>query len=126
MTDQPAAPQSGAEENRITTIDGLKTEQTRQAGVLDRLLQLVEGGEHQAASTTGDVHAAGQQRVEDRLDRPSRIQDEIQQAIRAVQADQQHEADHARLRQPPAETTPREVMVKGKARLQRRMFGADT
>jgi hypothetical protein len=126
-------PPADPEAARITTIDDLKTEQAHQAGVLDQLLALVKGEGGQAEGLKADAHTAAQGRVDARLDRPSVVQDQMRQAVRDVQAEaarQQAEADHRaehdRLKQPPpAETAPREVVVRGKARLQRVMFGAD-
>jgi hypothetical protein len=132
----PAGPSSAApdpEAARITTIDELATEQNRQAGVLDELLAIVKGEGAQAQGVQADAHTAARGRVDARLDRPSMVQDQMRQAVRDVQAEaarQQaeaaHNAEHDRLKQPPpAETAPREVVVRGKARLQRFMFGAD-
>jgi hypothetical protein len=126
MADQPGNEQSPAgdtETQRITTIDDLKTEQARQAGVLDELLSLVKGGEREA-------HGAAQQHVEHRLDDPGHL-DEIKKAIRDVNAEQAaaqaqaaHDAEHGRLRQQQAEPEkpPREAMQTWKAKLQHRMF----
>jgi hypothetical protein len=119
-------PPADPEAARITTIDDLKTEQARQAGVLDQLLAIVKGEGGQAEGVKTDAHQAAQDRVDARLDRPSLVQDQMRQAVRDVQAEADHKAEHDRLKQPPpAETAPREVVVRGKARLQRALFGAD-
>lgn len=122
-----------AEEDRITTIDELRAEQDRQAGVLDELLGLVRGGQQHGQRGVRTAHDADREMVDRRLDRGSRVQDEMRQAVRDVRAEEQaeearrqHDADHARMRQQPEpEQQPREVMVSGKARLQRLLFGAD-
>jgi hypothetical protein len=126
VADQPAgneqSPAGDAETARITTIDDLKTEQARQASVLDELLTLVKGGEREA-------HGAAQQHVEHRLDDPGHL-DEIKRAIRDVNAEQAaaqaqaaHDAEHGRLRQQAEpEKPPREAMQTWKARMQYRMF----
>lgn len=113
-------------------IDQLRAEQERQAGVLDRIIGMLEGDTRRGVD---QAHDADRQVVDRRLDRGSRIADDVRQAVRdvqaeqaAAQAEQLHQADHARLReqqQKPAETAPREVIVSGKARLQRIMFGGD-
>ena len=122
-----------AEEDRITTIGELRAEQDRQAGVLDELLDLVRGGQQHGQRAVRTAHDTDREAVGRRLDRGSRVQDEMRQAIRDVRAEEQaeearrqHDADHARIRQQPEpEHQPREVMVSGKARLQRLLFGAD-
>lgn len=114
------------EEQRITTIAELSERQERTEGKLDRILGILgDKGEHTQA------HAGAQQHVEERLDRPGRIQDEMRQAIRDVRAEEQaaearrqHDAEHQQMR-PPPETQPREVAVRGKAKLQRVLFGAE-
>jgi len=58
---------------------------------------------------------------------PAVMAEQMRQAVRDVQAEADAEAGKAaRLRTgPPPETTPREVMVKGKDRLQALVFGKD-
>lgn len=131
-TSQQGTGQQQGTGGQTGAIDQLRAEQERQAGVLDRIIGILEGDTRQAV---GQAHDADRQVVDRRLDRGSRIADDVRQAVRdvqaeqaAAQAEQLHQADHARLReqqQKPAETAPREVIVSGKARLQRIMFGAD-
>lgn len=117
------------ETSRITTIADLKTEQDRQGGLIDELLTLVKGGQREE----GKAHDAAQAHVENKLADPGHL-GEIRQAIRDVNAEtaaaeqaSAHEREHERLRhgQEPAEQQPRDAMVKGKARLQKMLFGAD-
>jgi hypothetical protein len=116
------------EASRITTIDELKQEQDRQGGILDRLVQLVEG-----RGPAAPVHDAAQQRVERKLGDPGHIT-EIKQALRDVQAEDAaasasaaHDAEHARLKQGPAaeaEQAPREAARPAwKQRMQTMLFG---
>ena len=121
---QPPADQGGNEKDRIAELE---QRQEKTDAKLDKILGILgDKGEHTEA------HAQAQDHVEDRLDRPGRIQDEMRQAVRDVRAEEaaeaarrQHDADHQKLRQPPPETAPREVAVKGKARLQKVLFGGE-
>lgn len=127
--DPAQQPGPDPEADRITTIDQLKTEQDRQAGVLDELLSLVKGGQQPpktgAAPAPGDSGDGGG---------PDRL-GEIKQAIRDVRAEDAaadaraaHDAEHARLKEgaKAPEQQPRDAMPRGKARLQKLMFGGDT
>ena len=121
----PADP--GKKQEDQPTIAELAQRQERTEGKLDKILGILgDKGEHTQA------HADAQDHVQDRLDRPGRIQDEMRQAVRDVRAEEaaeearrQHDAEHQQLRKPPPETAPREVAVKGKARLQRALFGGE-
>lgn len=112
-----------------TTIADLKAEQDRQAGVLDRLLAIVERDE-------GKAHGKAQDHVESRLDRSTEMAEAMRQAVRDVQAEREaaaatsaHDLEHARLKekekQAAPETPPREHMPTWKERLQQGMFGGD-
>lgn len=50
---------------------------------------------------------------------------EVNAEAAAAERDRQHAADHEQMRKPAPEQAPREVMVKGKARLQKALFGGD-
>ena len=97
-------------------------------GKVDQLL----GGGRRAET---QAHDAAQARVEHKLADPGHM-DEIKKAIRdvraedvAAEAQQAHDAEHARLRQGTQprepEQQPREAMPRGKGRLQKILFGAD-
>lgn len=126
-TGQPASDPGTKEEERIASVAELQQRQQATDSKVDRILSILgDRGEHTQA------HETAQDKVEDRLDRPGRIQEEMATAIRSVRAEEraeedrrQHAAEHERMRQPPQETQPREAAVKGKARMQRILFGGD-
>jgi hypothetical protein len=88
--------------------------------MLDRILAAVGGTSGQAVST---AHQADRTAVDDRLDRPSRVQEEMLQAIKDVKAGLA--AGTTAPAAPEPERAPAEVTVRGKQRLQKRLFGAD-
>lgn len=100
-------------------VDSIEAEQQRQGGILDQILgklgTLSPGGD--STVTTGTEPPAG----------PADMTEQMRQAVRDVQAEADAEAGRAaRLgKKPEPETTPREVMIKGKDRLQRALFGGD-
>jgi hypothetical protein len=122
---QPS-PDGDREGGRITTIQELKTEQDRQAGVLDELLSIVKGGGQPARASgqpsSGAAAPAGQ---------PAPLS-EIKQAIRDVHAEDQAEADRAageaarkNPKQPEPEHVPRESAPGWKTRMQGALFGKE-
>jgi len=107
---EPAAP--SGEPERIASIAELRAEQQRQAGVLDEIKALLAGrGDPPGQPVTrGDPPPA---------DVPD-IGEQMRAAIRAVNAERD-----AKTTPPPPEKPPREVGgIRGKARLQRGLFGA--
>jgi hypothetical protein len=122
------SPDGDAETDRITTIKDLKTEQNRQAGVLDELLSIVKGGGQHTGTAHGQASgpaAPGQQ--------PAALSD-IKQAIRDVHAEDQAEADRAAGeaarknppgKEPEPEHTPREAAPTWKTRMQGALFGKE-
>lgn len=114
------------EEGRIQSLDdrfgAIETEQKEQRGVLDQILTAVSGGAKQAGD---QAHAADRTAVDDRLDRPSRIQDQMKEAIRAVRAEEAAEQARQQPATPAPEKAPAEVAIRGKERMQRFVFGGD-
>jgi len=112
-------PGQDAEGGRIESIDSIRAEQERQAGLLDTILARLPGvGDGDTSVTTGTEAPAP----------AADMTEQMRQAVRDVQAEADAEAGkQLRLggKRPEPETTPREVMVKGKDRLQRLLFGGD-
>lgn len=125
-TGQPPSDQGPKQEEQ--RIDQLEQRQNSMDSKLDRILDRLGGG----GKDQGDAGSSGQPARQDPpADRPGQIQDQMAEAIRAVRAEEkaeearrQHDADHQRMK-PPQETAPREVTVRGKARLQRALFGGE-
>jgi hypothetical protein len=118
---QPGQTEEGRIESLDTRFGAIETEQREQRGMLDKILTAVSGTGGQAAAT---AHRADTTVVDDRLDRPSRIQDQMKEAIRAVNAEQQ-QAQQPGPAAPAAEAAPAEVAIRGKQRLQQIVFGKD-
>jgi hypothetical protein len=126
MTDKPADPPADpkpADEGLKTRVDGLEAEQQRQGGVLDEIRQLLTGGTGKPGPGNGP----------DRKDPlagpdPGSVAEQMRQAVRDVRAEEaaaDHDAHHAQLKAPPPEVKPDEVMIRGKARAQKFLFGSD-
>lgn len=107
----PAAPDHDAP--LASRVDGLEAEQQRQGGVLDEIKGLL------TSRPQGDPPVTSADPVP-----PGDMAEQMRQAVRDVQAEAA-----ATVKDKPAapepETTPREVMIKGKERLQRALFGGD-
>jgi len=93
-------------------VADLEAGQQRQDSKLDRVIDMLSG------STKGDepvtsADAPGAGAVD--------IAEQVRQAVRDVNA----ESAKTEQKAPAAEMTPREVGVKGKAKLQRALFGSD-
>jgi Sec-independent protein translocase protein TatA len=123
--DPPAEPepqqQADPEPGRITSIEDLSARQDRTESKLDRVLDLLGGKDKDDTPTAAKPSGLGL--------------DDIKKAIRDVGAEQQqqqadaaHAAEHDQLRQArqkEPEHQPRDVMIRGKERLQRVLFGGD-
>lgn len=99
-------------------VGKIEAEQQRQGGILERIEGMLAGGpDSDAPPVTGTDPAAG----------PADMAEQMRQAVRDVQAEEDAAAGRAaRLgKKPEPETTPREVMIRGKDRLQRALFGGD-
>jgi hypothetical protein len=99
-------------------VDSIETEQKRQGGLLDQILGKL-GGEESAPVTQGDPPPAVA---------AADMAEQMKQAVRDVQAEQDAEVGRQQRlgrTRPEPETQPREVMIKGKQRLQRALFGGD-
>jgi hypothetical protein len=118
-----AGPESGGgstppADERITALEA---EQQRQGGLLDEILTAVRGG---GAAGTGPAAVAGTDPAAAGAD----MAEQMKQAVRDVQAEGDAELGKAvRLgaagTRPAAESSPREVTVRGKDRLQAAFFG---
>lgn len=119
MADSDTGPEPADTDARFEKIEA---EQERQGSILDEIRAALKGGhDTPAAAPAGADEPA-----------PADMAEQMRQAVRDVNAEQQqadhdrqHAADHDRMRRPEPETTPREAMARGKARLQRAMFGGD-
>jgi hypothetical protein len=103
------APDAGAP--LAQRVDTIETEQKRQGGILDRIENLL-------TTSSGDtVTSADQPPAAAAAD----MGEQMRQAVRDVRAEEAAAAPAP----PPPETTPREVMIRGKDKLQRALFGSD-
>jgi hypothetical protein len=110
VSDQPAETTPAPDAPLAQRVDGLEVEQKRQGGVLDRIENLL--------TTSGDtVTSADQPPAAAAAD----MGEQMRQAVRDVRAEEAAAAPAP----PPPETTPREVMIRGKDKLQRALFGSD-
>ena len=111
MTTPPETPPASAPvDERVTRIE---REQERQGTVLDRIVGIL-------GDTPSDTTVT-------RADAPASVADmgeQMRQAVRDVRAEEAA-ASKPEATTPPPETTPREVMIRGKERLQRALFGSD-
>lgn len=119
-TPEPAAPPAPAAAAPVDArVTALEAEQQRQGGVLDEIRGLLKGdgkGAPAAPPVTGTDPPAG----------APDITEQMKQAVRAVQAeDDAALGRNARLGtgRAPVEQSPREVLVRGKDRLQNGLFG---
>jgi hypothetical protein len=101
-------------DDRLTKVEH---EQERQGGLLDKIWDKLGGDDtsQPARTTTGDDPKA------DAAD----MTEQMRQAVRDVRAEEAAAAGTQEPKKPEAETIPREVMIKGKARLQSALFGKD-
>lgn len=113
MTTPPEpAPPDGDSAPLAKRVDGLEAEQQRQGGILEEIRDRLTG-QPPAPPVKGDdppVSAAD-------------MAEQMRQAVRDVNAEAA--AAKGTPGAPEPETTPREVMVKGKEKLQRALFGGD-
>lgn len=110
---EPAAPAAG--DPLPERVGKIEAEQERQGGMLDKIWDKLSGSpEGDSHVTSGTGPAAG----------PGDMTEQMRQAVRDVNAEAAA-AVKDKPATPEPETTPREVMVKGKARLQRALFGGD-
>lgn len=115
---EPAAPP--ADDPLPERVGKIEAEQKRQGSLLDRIASKLDGlsPADNDSVTKGTAPPAG----------PADMTEQMRQAVRDVQAETDAEAGKAaRLggKRPDPETTPREVMIRGKERLQRALFGGD-
>jgi len=114
---EPAAPPAAEDAPLSKRVDSIEAEQKRQGGILEEIRDKLTGSsaEDDKNVTRGTEPPAG----------GADMAEQMRQAVRDVNA----EAAAAAAKQPPAapppETSPREVMIKGKERLQRALFGGD-
>ena len=107
---EPAAPAPDDSAPLAKRVDGLEAEQQRQGGVLDEIKGMLAGRGEPVASADDPGPSAAD------------MAEQMRQAVRDVNAEAAAAAPPAA---PEPETTPREVMIKGKDKLQRIMFGGD-
>jgi hypothetical protein len=97
-------------------VDTIEAEQQRQGGILEEIRDKLTGTSH-----------PGQPDQVTRGDDPgpsaADMGEQMRQAVRDVRAEEA--AAKQEPTTPPPETTPREVMIKGKEKLQKIMFGGD-
>ena len=93
-------------------VADLQAAQQRQDCKLDRVIDMLSGStQGDEPVTSADAPGAG----------AADITEQVRQAVRDVNA----ESAKTEQKAPAAEMTPREVGVKGKAKLQRALFGSD-
>jgi hypothetical protein len=113
MSEQPP------EEERVKSLDDrfgkIEAEQERQGGLLDKIAAKLDGGSQQPPAAEPVTRADPA---------PGDMAEQMRQAVRDVNAEQA-QADAAKDKTPAPEQAPREVMIRGKARLQRALFGGD-
>ena len=114
-TSTPAADDSGRP--LAARVDSIEAEQQRQGGILEQIRDKLTGTDHPSHPdqvTRADTPAAS----------AAEMAEQMRQAVRDVRAEEAA-ATAAEPKRPEPETTPREVMVRGKDRLQRALFGGD-
>lgn len=112
MADDPKPPEPAPVDERVTRIE---REQERQGSVLDKIVGMLSNDDDPGDTTVT------------RADPPVSVADmgeQMRQAVRDVRAEEAA-ASTTQDKTPPPETTPREVMIRGKERLQRALFGQD-
>jgi len=113
MTTPPPEPAPAAPvDERVTRIE---LEQDRQGTVLDRIVSIL--GDDTSSDTTVT-------RADNPVASVADMGEQMRQAVRDVRAEEAA-ASTTQDKTPPPETTPREVMIRGKERLQRALFGGD-
>lgn len=112
--DTAPKPEAGAPIER--RVDSIEAEQQRQGGIIEKIWDKLSGDTPEADANVTRAD-----------DPPADMAEQMRQAVRDVQAEADAEAGKAaRLgRRPEPETSPREVMIRGKDRLQRALFGGD-
>lgn len=112
MADDPPRdpPPGGTDSERIAALE---THQHAMDGKLDKILDVLDhdGGDARPPVTQGDPPP----------EPAAEIGEQMRQAVRDVAAEQAARTPAA----PAPEKPPREITVKGKARLQRRLFGGE-
>jgi hypothetical protein len=112
QTAEPAAPAAG-EGPLGERVDRLEAGQERQDSKLDQILGMLSGAKDKPAETVTEAEAA-----------PGDMAEQMRQAVRDVRAEEAAAAK-PEPKTPEPETTPREVMIRGKARLQKTLFGGE-
>ena len=107
----PEPAPSAPVDERVTRIE---REQERQGGVLDRIVGMLGDTGSNETVTRADNPAAS----------AADMGEQMRQAVRDVRAEEAA-ASKPEPTTPAPETTPREVMIRGKERLQRALFGGD-
>jgi hypothetical protein len=110
VSDQPAETTPAPDAPLAQRVDTIETEQKRQGGILERIESLL------TTSSDSTVTSADQPPATTAAD----MGEQMRQAVRDVNAEAA-----AAPAPPPPETTPREVMIRGKDKLQRALFGSD-
>lgn len=113
------ASSAGGDEGRplAARVDTIEAEQQRQGGILEQIRDHLTGTDHPSQPdnvTRADTPAAS----------AAEMAEQMRQAVRDVNAEAAA-ASTAQPARPEPETTPREVMVRGKDKLQRVLFGGD-
>lgn len=113
---EPAANTNSSEEGRVKSLDdrfgAIETEQAEQRGLLEQISSAVQGLTGTGGKLTPASHTEAQQRTEDRLDRPSSVQEQVRAELARAQAERQAEADK------DAAKSEREQMLERMARLE--------
>ena len=112
MTEQQA--ETPPVDDRLTKVEH---EQERQGGLLDKIWDKLGG-----TSPEGDTSVT---RADDPKAAAADMTEQMRQAVRDVRAEEAAAAGTQEPKKPEPETTPREVMIKGKAKLQSALFGKD-
>jgi ribonuclease D len=97
-------------------VDSIEAEQQRQGGILNEIRDKLTGSPEGDTTVTRGTEPPGPSAAD--------MAEQMRQAVRDVRAEEAA-AETKEPKEPAPETTPREVMVKGKDKLQRWMFGAD-
>lgn len=98
-------------------VGKIETEQERQGGILDQIRDHLTG-----RADTGPAPAV---RGDDPGPSAADMAEQMRQAVRDVRAEEAAAATKDTPARPEPETTPREVMIRGKDKLQRVLFGGD-
>jgi type IV secretory pathway VirB10-like protein len=113
VPDQAPAPAPPAGDAPLAKrVDTIEAEQQRQGGILEEIRDKLTGTAPPAVTRGDDPGPSAADMAE-----------QMRQAVRDVNAEAAAAAPSAA---PEPETTPREVMIKGKERLQRALFGGDS